>query len=336
MSYKENRKGFLQHFGIKHHEYWSWWLLVIPVWPMWIWYMLRTGKITWFTAVNPGMEDSGFMGESKIKILNSIPSKYLPKTIFFNHKNYFDKGKLFIPFPIIAKPDIGGRGRKVEILNSLHELEKYHKEIAEDYMIQEIISHPIELGVFYIRIPNEEKGKVVSIAEKGFLKVKGNGHQTIKELMQKDYRASLQIDRLNKHINLESIPNLNEEILLEPIGNHCRGTSFINRNDLINEKLNAVFDTIAKEINGFYYGRFDLKVTSWEDLYEGKNISILELNGLTADAAHIFDPQYRLRDAYFTQVKNCISAFKIAKHNLAKGTKTTSVKELYLKSKNNL
>ena len=34
-----------------------------------------------------------------------------------------------------------------------------------------------------------------------------------------------------------------ETLLLEPIGNHCRGTRFINRNDLINEQANiAVYD----------------------------------------------------------------------------------------------
>jgi hypothetical protein len=56
--------------GIKHHEYWPWWLLVAcPYGPCGLGYMLRTRNLTWFTAVNPGMEDSGFLGESKIKIL---------------------------------------------------------------------------------------------------------------------------------------------------------------------------------------------------------------------------------------------------------------------------
>ena len=49
---------------------------------------------------------------------------------------------------------------------------------------------------------------------------------------------------------------------------------------------------LSKQINGFYFGRFDLRCTSIEDLKQGKNISILELNGAGAEPAHIYDPNF--------------------------------------------
>ena len=53
---------------------------------------------------------------------------------------------------------------------------------------------------------------------------------------------------------------------------------FINSNHLITPALSASFDRISKQIDGFYFGRFDLRVKTIEDLEAG-NIQILELNG---------------------------------------------------------
>jgi hypothetical protein len=283
------------------------------------------------------MEDSGFFGESKIRILDSIPDAYKPRTLFIASGSSFDQAcaqfRLSgIDFPCIVKPDIGGRGRKVEIIADENGLKTYHEGVGEDYLIQQLIPYDIELGVFYIRMVNEEKGCVVSVAEKGFLQVTGNDVSSIRQLMKNDYRASLQVARLGKQLDLDQVPKAGERILLEPIGNHCRGTSFIDRHDLINEKLNKVFDVIAAQIPGFYYGRFDLRVKSLDDLYEGKNILIMELNGLTSDAAHIFDPLSRLRDAYATQIRHCHLSYAIAKQNLKAGVKPTPLFELISKT----
>jgi hypothetical protein len=332
-----SRKGFLQHLGIPHHEYWSWWLLVIPVWPLWIYYAIKLRCATWFTVVNPGMEDSGFLGESKLAILKSIPAIYLPTTLAISHEMEFSRIAVLqnnkgIPFPFIAKPDVGGRGRKVEIVKTEEEWRMYHASMTEEYMIQELIPFDVELGVFYTRLPNEEHGKLTSIAQKEFLTVIGDGKSSIQDLMQESYRASMQIERLGKQIDLLRIPHLHEKVVLEPIGNHIRGTSFLSANHIINDNLHQVWDTIAKQIPGFYYGRFDIRVRSLDDLYQGKSIYILELNGLTSDVAHIFDPSFKLRDAYKEQWRHCKISYQIAKQNLRAGAKPTPLFTLLRKT----
>ena len=328
MHYKKKRKGFLQRIGIKHHEYWPWWMLVAPIWPLWVWYMFRTRNLTWFTAVNPGMEDSGFLGESKIKILDSIAEQYKPKTLFIKvDEPAPDK---ILDFPFIAKPDIGGRGRKIKIITTQSAFDTYHQEVGEDYMIQTIIPYELELGVFYIRMPWQTKGEIVSLSQKEFLHVIGDGKSTLKELMQLDYRSTQQIARLETYQDLSVILPEGKGQLLEPIGNHCRGTIFRDKGDLISSALCEVFDKIAHQMEGFYYGRFDLRTKSMEDLLAGNHI--MELNGLTSDAAHIFDPNARLRDAMRVQISNCIKSYKIARYNLKHGAKTTPIKELYRKS----
>ncbi len=329
------RKGILQKLGLAHHEFWPWWVLLAPMWPLWILFGLRLRCATWFTTVNPGIEDGGFMGESKMKIMDIIPDAFKPKTIFVQHAHALNEENIFsqLSFPLILKPDVGGRGRKIAIIKKREELHQYHTTIGEDYMVQEIIEAPLELGVFYSRIPNEKKGRILSIASKGFLKVMGNGTLTIEELMRQNKRASDQVERLAKTIDLSRVLQVNEEVLLEPIGNHSKGTIFNNENHRISEALNETFDQISKQIEGFYYGRYDLRVTNWEDLEAGKNISILELNGLTSDAAHIFDPNYRLRDVFRTQYKHIKIAYAIAKYNLKHGVKATPIMELFGKTK---
>jgi hypothetical protein len=72
-------------------------------------------------------------------------------------------------------------------------------------------------------------------------------------------------------------------------GNHNRGASFINLHQQIDERLCNVFDRISNEAGEFYFGRYDLKCSSIEDLKAGKNIAILEFNGAGAEPNHIYD-----------------------------------------------
>ena len=118
--------------------------------------------------------------------------------------------------------------------------------------------------------------------------------------MQQSIRARFQIKRLKNQMKNEinRVPQINEKVLLEPIGNHCRGTRFINHNHIINQKLNIVFDKISLPIQGFFYGRYDLKVKTIEDLILGENIKIMELNGASSEPGHIYDTSFTLFKAY--------------------------------------
>lgn len=116
-------------------------------------------------------------------------------------------------------------------------------------------------------------------------------------------------------------PAENEEVLIEPIGNHCRGTEFVNRNDLIKDEIHAVFDEISSTVDGFYYGRYDLKVRDFESLYTGNGIKIMELNGVSAEPAHIYDAGYKLLDAYKDILYHWRLIIKIYRQNKAKKLK---------------
>lgn len=298
------------------YEYWTWWVFYLPLFPFLLWYMIRSRSFLRFLSyVNPAMESGGLIGESKIDILNNISSEYKPKTLFFKEKATHISGVLDtdrvhemlahvaknkMNFPLICKPNVGERGNHVEKISNEGDLKNYLIANQGDTIIQEFITYPIELGVMYVRLPNESQGRVTSITMKKFLTVKGNGKSSIYELLQANERARFQIDRLQQKMpeKLQQIPAQAEEVMIEPIGNHCRGTEFINRNDLIREEIHAVFDRISTPIQGFHYGRFDLKVQSIDDFYAGKNLKIMELNGVSSEPAHIYDANYKLLQAY--------------------------------------
>lgn len=311
---------------ISNYEYWPWWFFYLPMAPYWLYLVFKTRSFTYFTSVNPGIEAGGFYGESKIDILNKINPRFLPKTVFIDRKSDFEKAiylvtSSYLTFPLIAKPNIGERGTNVAKIETIAQLKNYHLTSPEDYIVQEFIDYPIEFGVLFSRLPNERKGKVSSLTMKEFLTVTGDGKSTIKELIEASTRARFQLEVLESKLGEGIHKNLpeNEKLLLEPIGNHCRGTKFINANHLINEKLDEVFSRIAESFEGFYYGRFDMKVASIEDLYRGENIKIMELNGVSSDPGHIYDPNYRLWKAYRDLRWHWKRSAEISIHNQKRG-----------------
>lgn len=319
-----------------NYEYWPWWLFYLPMTPYWLYQAIRAKSLTFFTAVNPGIEAGGFYGEHKTEIMKHISPEYLAKTIFIPFGTGFETlSKLLIDnslqYPIIGKPNVGERGTSVAKIHSEAELRQYHEAANADYLIQEFITYSIELGVLFSRMPNEKVGKVSSVTLKEFLSVTGDGKSTIEELVLQNTRARFQLDALQKRLGngMQEILPLGENRLLEPIGNHCRGTKFVNANHLINSQLHEVFTEVSESFDGFFYGRFDMKVSSIEDLYEGKNIRVMELNGVSSDPGHIYDPRYYLWQAYIDLMWHWKRATDISILNQKNGVKPLPFSEIW-------
>ncbi|MDP5121544.1 MAG: hypothetical protein NWQ46_08115 [Spirosomaceae bacterium] len=292
-------------YKFTRYEYWPWWLFYLPMLPYYVYQVIRTGSLTYPTSVNPAIYGGGFYGEKKTDILQHLSSEYLATTIFVEKGSTFSQilgliSEHGLSFPIIAKPNVGERGTDVEKITNETQLRNYADRVNENFLIQEFIDYPIELAVLYSRLPTKSTGEVSSITAKEFLSVTGDGTSTIEQLVLVNPRAVFQLDVLRKRIGdeLKIVLPANEKRLLEPIGNHCRGTKFLNGNHLITAEVNAVFDKISAPYENFFYGRYDIKVASLKDFQLGKNIKIMELNGISADPGHVYDPEYKLINAY--------------------------------------
>jgi len=297
-------------------EHWPTFMFYTPLVPFFIYKLIKAKSPVYFLATNPGILFSGSGSESKFKTLLMVPEKCRPKSVLIvkelPRKIIIENlRKENISFPIIAKPDIGFRGYLVKKIDTIQELETYLSKIKTDIIVQEFITYKNEIGVFYHRIPGENKGKITSITIKKYLSITGNGINTLSELISSHERAFLYNDIL-KNIHKENmgivIPN-GEIKILSFIGNHSKGTQFLNGNHLINKDLENVIDVLNHQIKGWYYGRIDMKYKNWSNLLVGENFKVIEVNGIISEPTHIYDATGEA--SYFDAIKTIKSHWEI-------------------------
>jgi hypothetical protein len=234
-----------------------------------------------------------------------------------------------LQFPLIGKPDIGGRGRGIEVLSDESDLVKYVQSSYTDFHIQEFVSFKNEVGIFYYRYPDEQKGHISGIVSKEFLKVVGDGRSSIRELLMRNKRAILQIKKLEKENGdmLGIVLPEGEERIVVPYGNHARGAKFIDDTGLADEGLEAAIDRICQKISGFYFGRLDIRYRDWERLKQGKDLIIIEVNGAGAEPTHIYDPRHSIFFAWKEIIRHINILCKISMQNHRKGYPYLTVNE---------
>jgi hypothetical protein len=311
---------------LTNYEYWPMFALYFPTSLYWTWLIIKSRSLTFFTLTNPIEEFGQFFGASKFHTLEKIQRKYLPLDTTVELGTSMEKAKARITaagieYPFIIKPNWGERGVNVERVNNDEELASYLEKTDRDSIVQEFITHPIELGVFYNRRPDGSHSEISGITMKEFMVVTGDGISTVEMLMEQNDRFRFQIKRLKvqRPRLVKSIPANGEKVLLEPVGNHNRGTKFLDASKYINDGLVRVFDDIASTIDGFYYGRFDIKVRDWEGLYRGEGIKVLELNGAYSEPAHIYDPSHRITYAWKEIVRHMKIIYHLADTNKKRG-----------------
>lgn len=314
-------------------EYWPLPFVYIPIYFYWFILSIRARSFFFFTASNPGIEYGGMLGESKIKIFEQLPTQLYPRTRFLPSTTTYAHALAVMEdegwtFPLILKPDVGERGWLVAKIDTSQALRVYLDSNRVDLLLQEYVDLPLELGVFYYRFPGEDNGKVTSIVKKKMLSVIGDGTSTVKDLLLRNPRGRLQVERLltEKPQLMESIPKPGEQVEVVPIGNHRLGTAFLNANAHITPGIHTVFDKISSQIPGFYFGRFDIRCGSWDALENGE-LQILELNGAGAEPAHIYHPGFPLWKGYAALFSHWTAMFKIARLNHRNGVPYLSLRE---------
>ena len=286
---------------ITHWEYWPFWLIYYPMFPVWLYYSIKARSIFFFNAANPGMKNGGMAMISKMDIYNMIPPQFIPKTVFVAKnedaavvlERILEAG---IGFPFIAKPDIGMKAFGVEKIHNKDEFQKYVHWTPSHFLVQELIPYQKEVGIFYVRKPAEAHGKITGVVSKEFLTITGDGQSSMMELIKRNPRSHLQLKVLEQKFGdqLLNVLDEGEKFILVPYGSHTRGAKFVDISHQINKDLVNTIDGICSQMKGFHYGRLDVLYNTFEELCEGKNFSIIEVNGAGGEATHIYDPQHSL------------------------------------------
>ena len=317
-----------------HWEYWSFNVIYIPIYPVFIFLCLRARSFFFFAAANPKIKNGGFLGESKKDIYALVPEELQPKTLFFQTgtKPETVLEALYLSgfhFPLIGKPDIGGRGRGVKKLDHAGAVIHYAAVSGFDFHIQEYIRYEKEAGIFYYRFPDQSIGNISGIVNKEFLKIRGDGKQNIRDLLKIDPRAILQIPQLEitEREMLDRVIPEHEVFTVSPYGNHARGALFLDDSESANTALLSVMEKVCRQIPEFYFGRLDIRYESRELLEQGKSFSVLEVNGAGSEPTHIYDPRHSIFYAWKEIIRHWIILFKISRANHRLGYRYLSFSE---------
>jgi len=325
-------------------EFWPPWLFYPPI-ILYVGYLaIKNRSLTLFTCANPAIEAGGFIGESKSAILQGLargpeaPQFIARLALLQRSLGYQSRLELAhkfmnkhgFSFPVVLKPDVGERGLGVAVVRSDQHLTDYLlRSQGTDVIIQEHIAG-LEFGVFYYRYPESGCGHIFSVTRKLFPSVVGDGKATLEELILKDDRA-VSMARAYfaaQRDHLWDIPARGVSVQLIEIGTHCRGSVFLDGSEVATKALNAAIERLARGFEGFYFGRFDIRTPSLADFQAGRNFKVVELNGVTSEATHIYDPKIQLPTAYRILADQWRIAFEIGAQNRKNGTQKAPLRVL--------
>jgi hypothetical protein len=317
-------------------------------WPMWVFYPplvayilylgLRHRSLTAFASANPGIPGGGFIGESKFEILRRLGNSGLvaraslvPADAGIDRRlqisqDFMKRERL--TFPVVVKPDVGQRGSGVSIVRDDAALAERLAQASSDVIVQEYVPG-VEFGVFYYRFPSENQGRILSVTEKRFPAVRGDGRSTLERLILAGDRTVCQARLLCRahRSRLSRVLADGESMPLVDVGSHCRGALFLDAAALVSPALERAVDSVARGFDGFYFGRFDVRSESVEAFTRGE-FRVLELNGVTSESTHIYDPRHGLATAYRDLARQWRLAFDIGAGNARSGAAAVRLVDL--------
>ena len=321
-------------------EFWPASIFYLPIVFNYLRLSIRHRSLLAPAASNPGILTGGLVSESKVEILKNLldtSPEYTADAYLIAPADSATRVARFhellaiagLTFPVILKPDVGQRGAGVKLIRTAADAESYLSRTAAPMILQRYIAGPFEVGIFYYRLPTEDRGRIFAITEKIFPVLIGDGEHTVEELIWNDPRARFVAARY-----LERFSSRRTEVLaqgqtlrLVEAGNHAQGCIFQDGARFLTPELEAKIDRISQKVNGFFIGRYDIRFASEEDLCAGRNFSIIELNGASAEATNVYDARNSLLSAYRTLFRQWELVFAIGAANLKAGIKSMPARE---------
>lgn len=317
-------------------EFWPMWLFYAPVAAHTMWLALRHRGFGTIAAANPGMPDGGVVGESKFEILSrlprdcTIPSAVLEPGIERVETLHSIMRNRAWSFPIVLKPDVGQRGTGVRLVTNLDAAAQYLDRMTSRVVVQPYHPGPFEAGLFYYRMPNWRRGRILGITDKHFPFVVGDGVSTAEDLVWSHRRYRMQANMFLSRLGNRRliVPRAGESVRLGVAGNHAQGAMFKDGRHLMTRSLETRIDAIARHYDGFFIGRFDVRYSDPAEFMAGRDIAIVELNGATAECTNIYDPDGSLWSAYRQLFKQWSLVFAIGAANQRRGHQGSSFQRL--------
>ncbi len=316
LSREGRRKLAIRIQKLSHHEFWPAWLFYVPLVPYLVYLAIRFRSTTVWTLADPCMPDGGVVGESKSDILAQvddpailphvlIPADEDPNARIARAKQFMDRTEerfRAFTYPVILKPDAAQRGAGVTKIECEAGFADYFEQNTGPAQLQAYHPGPCEAGIFYVRAPGEADGSIFSITDKTFPVITGDGTSDLETLIWKHKRFRCQHDTFHVRFadDLQRVLAKSETLRLAEAGNHAQGTKFTDGRNLITPELTARVDQLCRKIDGYHFGRIDVRYADPDAFMRGEGLAVIELNGVTSESTNIYDPSWSVFQAQRT------------------------------------
>lgn len=319
--------------------------MYLPVVLQWLWLSVRYRSLTLPLIANPTIPLAGMVGCSKdllmsqatgackdamlpwvLHTLSSEPVAVQSAALMLRAT---ERG---IDLPFVCKPDMGCRGAGVKLIRNTEQLTQTLSAypVGAALVCQRLASFEPEVGIFFVRHPQHATGEIVSLTIKHTPFVTGDGHSTLRELVEQDPRAGqlLHLYAARNEHDWERVLPVHRVHRLLFCASHCRGAVFEDARGLVTTQLSAAINRIMVDLPDFYYGRLDVKFKDLEALQAGESLEIVEINGASSESIHIWDKDARLRDAIKTLLWQYRTLFQIGAYLRQQGHTTPGIRSL--------
>jgi len=198
----------------------------------------------------------------------------------------------------------------------------------EDFLLQKFIAG-FEFEVVWRRNPGKDDGRIMALVQKRDVTVRGDGEQTLEELIWLDEVA---VSRANLFLrcharDLNRVIPAGQKVTLNLTGSYGHGARCLHRHDLITVELDTAMTAFAKRFPGLHFARFDLRAVSVEDLKAGR-FMVTEVGGCCHVSSLLRDESLRFSRSYavvWSQIKACLEA---GAYNLSQNVRPVPLDEL--------
>lgn len=319
--------------------------MYFPVVLQWLWLSVRHRSLTLPLIANPTIPLAGMVGGSKDLLMSQATGACKDAILPWVLHTVSDApaatqsaallasaARQQITLPFVCKPDMGCRGAGVKLIRTAEQLQQTLSAypVGAALVCQRLASYEPEVGIFFVRHPQQLSGEIVSLTIKHTPYVTGDGHSTLRELVEQDPRAGQLL-----HLYAARNENDWERVLPEHsvhrllfCASHCRGAVFEDARSLLTDELSKAINRIMADLPEFYYGRLDVKFKDIAALQAGQSLEIVEINGASSESIHIWDKDARLRDAIRTLLWQYKTLFQIGAYLREQGHTTPGIKSL--------
>ena len=337
LTWRGRRQIVMKVRGFLQPSLWPGAVLYLPVRIGIILLSFRYRRLTAFASANPAFgRIGGFIGDSKSLLLRPFQrdSRCCPTLALSLEDGKDERVKEAAAFaachgfPVVFKPEVAEDGAGLRFVHTQEQLERLVRGAKEDFLLQKFVSG-FEFEVVWRRNPGKDDGRIISIVQKRDVTVRGDGEQTLEELIWLDEvavsRGELFIRCHARDLN-RVIP-AGQKVTLNLTGSYGHGARCLHRYDLMTVDLDTAMTVFAKRFPGLHFARFDLRAHSLEDLKAGR-FMVTEVGGCCHVSSLLRDESLRFSRSYsvvWGQIKSCLEA---GAYNLGQKVRPVPLDEL--------